>query len=426
IISIVFSLVFIFTSKWIVTIIAPGIQGTAYFRVAVLMSQIMIPSIIFLTTSSIITSVLQINNKFYISSSINISNNIITIIFAFVGGLFGNIYWLAIGTLFGAVSQLIIQLPSYRRLGLSFKVSLDINVKPIRETLKLVGPAFIGIAAFQINTLVDRYIASGLGEGSIAALTLANRLLIIPQGLFVVAIYTVNFPILTKMFNKGDIESFRRVYSEGISLITLLTIPLSFYLYFFSEPLIQIFFEYNSFDSQATTYTANALKMFSVGMLGLCLREYLVKVYYSMKMTMVPMYTSIFAIILNIILSLFLSSRMGYEGIALATSIAMTVATILLLIIFIMRQGDFGVYTWLYKVFIITICSTISITSMTYIYKYFDGKINIFANQILILLVGCVVYILFLLLLRNSDMISILNLLRSKVNMKNGSLVKRS
>jgi len=103
-----------------------------------------------------------------------------------------------------------------------------------------------------------------------------------------------------------------------------LTIPPTFFLFFLAEPLVRLFFERGAFDSKATALTSFVLKMYVIGLFAHAISPVLVRIFYSFKNTVTPLIISAVCIVLNIILNIVLSKFLGASGIALATSIVMT------------------------------------------------------------------------------------------------------
>src|SRR5881227_458702 len=56
---------------------------------------------------------------------------------------------LALGTLVGGVLQLLVQLPSLRKVGYRFRPDFDWNHKGVRQVLRLMGPAVVAASAVQ-------------------------------------------------------------------------------------------------------------------------------------------------------------------------------------------------------------------------------------------------------------------------------------
>ena len=89
---------------------------------------------------------------------------------------------LAIGTLFGALGHLLVQLPRLRRLpGRAYHLLLGLKDSAVREVLRLMGPRVLGAAVVQLNFVANTIIALGQPEGSVSAITLAFALMLMPQ-----------------------------------------------------------------------------------------------------------------------------------------------------------------------------------------------------------------------------------------------------
>jgi putative peptidoglycan lipid II flippase len=76
--------------------------------------------------------------------------------------------------------------------------------------------------------------------------------------------------------------------------------------------------------------TAHAFFFYSIGMVFIALKEFLNRCFVALKETKPTMTSSVLAVAVNIILSIFLSRYMGVGGIALAASVAMALQTALL------------------------------------------------------------------------------------------------
>ena len=74
---------------------------------------------------------------------------------------------IAIGTLLGGVAQLALQWPTLRREGFRYRPVVDWRDDGLRRVLLLMGPGTIGMAATQVNLVVNNQLATGEGEGAV-------------------------------------------------------------------------------------------------------------------------------------------------------------------------------------------------------------------------------------------------------------------
>src|SRR5207302_284904 len=119
----------------------------------------------------------------------------------------------------------VVQLPElpFRRTRYSF--SLDLSHSGVRDVMRLAGPRTLALGAVQIVFFVDTYLASGMPEGSLTALVYANQLLLLPLGVFSIAISAAVFPTLSHYASLGQVGRMRDAVQQAIRWILFLTLP---------------------------------------------------------------------------------------------------------------------------------------------------------------------------------------------------------
>ncbi len=88
---------------------------------------------------------------------------------------------LAWGVVLGSALHLLIQLPALARFPLRYQLTLGLRDASTRLVGALMLPRLVGVGVVQLNFLVNTILASGMPEGSLAAITLAFALMIMPQ-----------------------------------------------------------------------------------------------------------------------------------------------------------------------------------------------------------------------------------------------------
>lgn len=310
-------------------------------KIATRFTKIMIFGIVFIGLMNIMTCWLQIKGDFTIPGMVGLPYNIIIIISIILSAK-GNLDILAIGTLLAISSQFIFLYPFAAKNQYRYKMYINIKDKYIKKMLYLIIPVFIGVGVNQINTVVDRSLASTLGDGIITILNSANRLNTFITGILVVAIVSVVYPLLSKLSSEGNIDEFTKTIRKSINIIILLLIPISVGAIILSEPVVRIVFERGKFNSQSTYLTSVALAYYSIGMVGFGLREILNRIFYSLKDTKTPMINGTISMIMNIILNVLLINFMGHGGLAFATSISSLICVIMLFRSLRRKIGYFG------------------------------------------------------------------------------------
>lgn len=381
--------------------------------------RIMIVGLIFIGISNIMTSFLQIKGNFFIPGLIAVPNNIIIIIGIIVASMTGNIYIMALGGLLGMVSQLLLQLPFAIKYGYKFERSLNVKDKYLKKMIVMVAPVLVGVSINQVNTMVDRSLASGLGDGIISALNSANRLNWFVIGLFIVTLTSVIYPTLSKQSNEENREGFIKSIYTGINSAILLVLPVSVGSIILATPIVRILFERGAFNDQSTIMTSTALLFYSIGMPAQGIRNILDRVFYSLKDTKTPMINSIISIILNIVLAITLVKVMGYAGLALGTSLSFITCTILLFISLKKKMGYFG-QDKIIKTFIKSSVSSIIMGITVYtVYTLLSSKLGTeFVGDIVSLFVsvgvGLLEYICLIIIFKVEEVKIVLNKIRHR------------
>jgi putative peptidoglycan lipid II flippase len=328
-VSLILIIIALLGTPIIVKLLARGFEGEQ-FDLAVKLTRIGLPMILFSGVIGVITGYLQSEQRFNATALIGFPFNFVYIFFLlFFSTIFG-ITGLMVAGVVAVFSQLLVQVPEARLSGYKYKFVFDIKDRYTRKILYLSVPVIIGVAINDLNMIVDKTLASSLVSGSISALNYANKLNGLILGVFISAITTVIFPVLSKEANSDNIDGVKKTMGYGVNLILLITIPATVGLIVLSRPIVEIAFQRGEFDINATLMTSQALIFYSVGLVAMAIRLLITRVYYSLQDTKTPMINGAISVGFNIVLNLILVKFMAHSGLALATSIATTIATLLM------------------------------------------------------------------------------------------------
>jgi putative peptidoglycan lipid II flippase len=232
------------------------------------------------------------------------------------------IFGIAIGTLIGGLGQIVVQLPLLRREGFRYQPVLSFRDPGMREILLLMGPGTLGLAASQVNLIVNTYLAVGEGEGAVTALQLAFRLMYLPIGLFGVSVATAAIPEIARQVNAGALIEVRRIVSSSLRMMLMLSVPATVGLMVLAVPIVELIFQRGEFNADSTRMTALALLGYAPGLIGYSAVKIASPTFYAMKDARTPVLISLATIVLNLALNLTLVRAMSFQGLALGTAIA--------------------------------------------------------------------------------------------------------
>jgi putative peptidoglycan lipid II flippase len=214
-----------------------------------------------------------------------------------------------------------------RREGFRLRPQLAPGDPGLRRIARLMAPATFGLAATQINILVDTILASWY-EGAITWLQLAFRLMQLPLGLFGVAIGSANLARVSRDAARGDQEGLRSNLATALRAGGLLALPAAAGLIALREPIVRLLFEHGEFSAEDTAKTAAAVLCYAVGLFAYTLTKTQVPTFYALGETRTPVIASATAVSFKIVanfLFIALLPRLGLDaflGLALSTSLA--------------------------------------------------------------------------------------------------------
>ncbi|OXX83495.1 virulence factor MviN [Paraclostridium benzoelyticum] len=417
------SLVGVVFTEPIVKLFAVGFKGETLTQ-AIYFTRVLILGMAFLGMSYIMMAFLQVKENFIIPGLMSVPYNMLIIISIFLSVTI-NPNLLPWGTLLGLSLQFIFQYPFARKKGFKYRPYINLKDEYLKKMLWLIGPVLIGVAVTQVNSIVDRTIASTLVEGSISALNYATKLNQFVMGMFIVSISSVIYPMLSKLSTENNKKKFKESIVTAINVVTLIIIPISVGAIILAQPIVKLLFQRGEFDARATQMTSIALVFYSIGMLGFGLRDILGKIFYSLQDTKTPMMNGIIAMILNIVLNLVFVkyTNMGLGGLAFATSISSLVTITLLSVSLRKKIGAFGGK----KIITVLIKSIISALLMALVTKFTYNVIDAvlsagFIQDAIKLAVsvglGAIVYAISIIVLRVDEVKLIFKMINKKVKHK--------
>ena len=298
-----------------------------------------------------------------------------------------------------------------------FHYSLDFKAnEAVHETIILAFPVFIGGSVAQINTFVDRMLASSLPKGSISALTYSNEIINAIVMLTVTILVTILYPRLNQAFVSGNHEAIGALIERGINLIALIAVPFSIGAMVYAVPVISLIYEHGAFTTDNTNATASAFFCYAIGLSFLAINQLITKAFYSFHDTKTAVYCSITSVIINIILNLILIRFLAHVGLALATSIAQMINAVLLYFSFGYKYKDITLLRSKKKIALIVVFSTASI-AISYL-SYILVKNGLHASNVICLLSSVIIAVGIYLVMLIAAKFEELNILKSLINRK--------
>ncbi|HWQ21778.1 MAG TPA: murein biosynthesis integral membrane protein MurJ [Clostridia bacterium] len=325
------SLLVVAFAPQLVHLFAPSFTDFRY-DVAVKVTRLLVPMGFFNVMTGLVTGLSQAEGQFLIPLLSNVFGNVLMvgclIFFATPLGIqsysLGQTVMSVIG--FAPVLWFLV-----RRRGFFRHLDMrHVDWRAIGSFAALLVPLVISGGGGSMNTVVDRWFASHLSQGSGSALDYSNRLWNLPLALAATPIVTAVFPWFSSMAVDGTLlATFEDRVRKTVGLMIYIMVPCIAGLVVLAQPIVRLLFERGAFDASATSLTAACVQMYCLGLIGQALFPVFHRVFYSFKDTRTPLVVGVVMIAINAVTDWLFGMWFGAAGIALSTTAAVTVGAIM-------------------------------------------------------------------------------------------------
>ena len=384
-----------------VSLIAPGFsENTKKIELAIELTRITFPFLMFVSLSSFFGAILNSHNKFAAASAAPIILNLVLIGILFFGKYLDDklFYYLSYGVSIAGLFQLIFLYKFVKKLyPVKLNFNFNINIK-VKNFFKKLLPSIFSSGVTQINILVGTIIAS-YQASAVSYLYYADRVYQINLAIAGIAIGVVVLPQLSKHVYLKKKNKILQIQNKALELSMFLSLPASVALLIGSKEIISALFGYGSFSGEAVNNSAKALYYFALGLPAFALIKVFSTFFFANQDTKTPFYISLISVILNIIISIYYFKSIGFIIIPIATTISSWFNSIILFIF--LKNKDLFEFN---KVFLIRFLKIIFASIVMGV--FFRYMILLFKNQlvydyhfksfylILCVLLGLTIYLL--------------------------------
>jgi putative peptidoglycan lipid II flippase len=303
----------------------PGLPERWYL--AAELSLILFPYMFFICLGALVCGMLNVLGRFNLAAMNQAWLNIAMIAAMLVGLVvlpldgWQKVILISAGVLVGGFLQLLIPLVGLFREGWQPRSGMQSHPE-LAKVMRLFLPGLLGAAIFQINILVSRFLAFSLDDTATGLLYIASRLVELPLGVFAIAVTTVVFPELSRLSSKGSEDGFGSVFTNGLSLIFMITLPATLGLFLLAEPILGFLFQWGLFDSGDVRAAAPVLMAAALGLPFFAWSTLLTRAWYARQEMRTPVIFAAVNLFLNLFLGLVLMQIYGAVGLALSNTLS--------------------------------------------------------------------------------------------------------
>jgi len=394
----------------------------------------------FFVFSYVLTAVLESSRRFLVPALAPLFYNlgiiVFTILFSSKIGLMAPV----VGVVIGAFLHSLVQLPLAIRLGFKFLPFLKITPE-IKKVVKLALPRILEVSFLQIAKFVELGLATLISVPAYTYFTFGNSIQLIPVGLFGTSIAKAALPTLSSQTD--NLSEFKKTLFQTLNQVVFLMAPISAFLIVARVPVVRLVFGTDLFTWDSTVQTSLVLSAFAVGVFSQASNSILARSFYALHDTKTPVFVSIGALVVNIILDYIFVVIYNFPVWILAAvfSFASIVQSVTLFLIMV-RKIDNGVKKSAYLPIIKSLSAAFISGSLMFLFlKFFDRsvwikKLSFIANANLpfekfvldtrytanlILLTafvgifGILVYVFFLVIFKSEDLSNFVKLVKKMI-----------
>ena len=359
-----------------VFLIAPGFEGDYQkMELAITLTRITFPFLIFISLASFFSAILNTHNKFAIASAAPIILNILLIGVLLFGKILNDrlVYYLSYAVTASGILQFIFLYYFVKKYFSPMKkLSIKIDDK-VKIFFKKLLPSIFSSGVTQINILIGTVIAS-FQASAVSYLYYADRIYQINLAIAGIAIGTVILPQLSKHVQNQNNEKINLIQNKALELSLFLSIPAAIALLIASEEIISSLFGYGSFDELSVKNSAEALFYFAIGLPAFSLIKVFSTFFFARHNTKIPFYISLTSVVLNISISIIFFKEVGFLIIPIATTIS-SWYNAFLLFVFLKKKSLFSFNLVFLNRFVkILIASILMGIFFNYVIYFFNDK----------------------------------------------------
>ena len=208
--------------------------------------------------------------------------------------------------------------------------------------MQLTLPRMAGLLAVHLALIfIMVTLASTLGASVVVAMNYAWILMMLPLGVFGMAVARAWFPQFAAAAVDGPTPELARQLTVAVRTVLFFLLPSAAGLILFAPLVVATLFERGAFDATSTELTAWALLFFAVGLAGHGAVEVLNRGFFALKDTRTPVLIAVVSMAFGIALAALLMRPLAQGGLALGISLAVLLEAVWLWLLLARRVPDF-------------------------------------------------------------------------------------
>jgi putative peptidoglycan lipid II flippase len=314
-------------------LIAPGF-GPAERQRLIFLTRLMLPAQFCFYQGSILSAVQYAKGRFLIPSLASVVYNVMIVLGGILLARRFGMTGFAIGVLAGAIlGNFLLQVYGAIQVDARFRPNLNLRHPGFLLFLRLSIPIMLALSLVFTDDWIIRWFGSYLQPASITWLSYGKTLMRVSLGVVGQGVGVASFPFLAQLYSEGKIDELNRLLNTTTKWLIALLVPISALTIAESSPVVYLVFSHTRLRGPDFNSTAATLVYFSLGMFAWGAQNILARGFYATRNTLTPAIVGTVLALANLPVYWYLVRHLQHIGLALASSLGITVYTIVLFVL---------------------------------------------------------------------------------------------
>jgi putative peptidoglycan lipid II flippase len=321
-------------------LIAPGFAPEEKARV-IFLTRLMLPAQFCFYQGSILSAVQYAKGRFAIPSLAPVVYNIMIILGGVLLASRIGMTGFAVGVLAGAVfGNFLLQVYGAFTVDARFRPNLNLFHPGFRLFIRLSVPIMLALSLAFTDDWIIRWFGSYLQPASITWLSYAKTLMRVPLGVVGQGVGVASFPFLAQLYSEGKFDELNRLLNSTLKGLIATLVPISALIIAQSAPVVYLVFSHTRMRPPDLDATAATLVFFTLGLFGWGAQYILARGFYATRNTLIPAIVGTVLTFANLPVYWLLVRRAQHLGLAMASSVGITVYTVVIFVLLARRTHN--------------------------------------------------------------------------------------
>jgi len=318
-----------FAMPSLVVLVGPGFDAASRER-TVELTRIVLLAQPFHVVGGLLAAALQARDRHALPALAPLVYNLGVVAGGLIGGRAYGAEGFAWGVVAGSVAgPFLLPLAGCLAMGLRWSPRFDLRHVDLRAYLVRSLPIMLGFSIIVVDEWFLRREGSRVGEGVVSVLSYAKRLMLVPVGVVGIAAGAAVYPTLVALAREARREELKRTLLTTLRPLVLLSFLAQMALMVAGPELVRLVYG-QRLDPARTGEIVSALSLFSLSVMAWSTHQLFSRCSYAFGNTWLPVLLGTAVALPSYPLYVWLRARGGVEGLALASSIAIGVYTLVL------------------------------------------------------------------------------------------------